>query len=137
VIYGWHYPSGTPIQPLYNGHEETYADYSHGVRLVQNSITYDGAPNTITNILTNPNLAGLLSDEGANEGTSAGVIAVPRYKIFALAPAIILQPRSQTVLPGKSVTFGVLAVGSPALSYRWQFNGANLAGATNANLIIA
>src|SRR5437867_771052 len=106
VVYGWHYPSGTPIQPLYNGHEETYADYSHGVRLVQNSITYDGAPNTITNILTNPNLAVLLSDEGANEGTSAGVIAVPRYKISALAPTMILQPRSQTVLPGKSVTFG-------------------------------
>src|SRR5437762_1221648 len=29
VIYGWHYPDGTFIQPEYNGHEETYADYSH------------------------------------------------------------------------------------------------------------
>jgi hypothetical protein len=28
VIYGWHYTSGTPIQPLYCGHEDTYADYS-------------------------------------------------------------------------------------------------------------
>jgi hypothetical protein len=26
VIYGWHQLNGTPIQGLYNGHEETYAD---------------------------------------------------------------------------------------------------------------
>src|SRR5262249_49958249 len=28
-IYGWHQTDGSAIQPLYNGHEETYADYSH------------------------------------------------------------------------------------------------------------
>ena len=43
VIYGWHYQNGDPIQPLYNGHEETYADYSHGVRLVQMTMTVDGS----------------------------------------------------------------------------------------------
>ena len=32
VIYGWHYPDGSFIQPLYNGHEETYSDYSHCLR---------------------------------------------------------------------------------------------------------
>jgi hypothetical protein len=90
VIYGWHYTSGTPIQPLYNGHEETYADYSHGIRLVQNAITVDGSPNTIANALTNPSLAALLSDEGPSQGTTSdGVIRVPRYTISALAPVII------------------------------------------------
>ena len=34
VIYGWHYPSGVPIQPVYSGHVDWYTDYSHGVRLV-------------------------------------------------------------------------------------------------------
>ena len=34
VIYGWHYPSGVPIQPIYAGHVDWYTDYSHGVRLV-------------------------------------------------------------------------------------------------------
>ncbi len=52
VIYGWHKPDGTRIQPLFNGHEETYADYSHGTRLVQNALTVDGSPNTITNVLS-------------------------------------------------------------------------------------
>lgn len=34
VIYGWHYPSGVPIQPVYAGHVAWYTDYSHGVRFV-------------------------------------------------------------------------------------------------------
>jgi hypothetical protein len=138
VIYGWLYTTGVPIQPIYNGHENTYMDYSHGIRLVQNAITVDGSPNTITNVLTNPNLAALLSDEGPSEGTtSAGVILVPHYTIAALAPAIITQPRSQTVVPGASPTYRVLVAGDPPLSYRWQFNGVFLAGATNASLLIS
>lgn len=64
VIYGWHYLNGTPIQPLYNGHGETYADYSHGIRLVQDSIIINGEPSKITTILQNDTLHTLFSDEG-------------------------------------------------------------------------
>ena len=71
VIYGWHYLSGTAIQPVYNGHEETYADYSHGIRLVRDSLSVDGTAMTLSAVLADPALAPLLSDEG--------VIAVPRY----------------------------------------------------------
>ncbi|PWU15850.1 MAG: hypothetical protein C5B50_14840 [Verrucomicrobia bacterium] len=138
VIYGWHYQTGVPIQPLYNGHESTYADYSHGVRLVQNVMTVDGSPNTVTNVLTNPNLAALLSDEGPSEGTtSSGVILLPRYTVAAMAPAIITHPRSQSILPGASAVFTSLAVGDAPLGYLWQSNGISLAGATNASLIIS
>lgn len=42
VIYGWHQLNGVPIQPVYNGHSETYADYSHGIRLVLDSAIVDG-----------------------------------------------------------------------------------------------
>jgi hypothetical protein len=63
VIYGWQRTNGAPIQPLYNGHAQTWADYSHGIRLVQQAITVDGAPTTVSDVLTNPALAGLLSDE--------------------------------------------------------------------------
>jgi hypothetical protein len=137
VIYGWHYTSGVPIQPLYNGHEETYADYSHGIRLVQNAFTLDGNPNTITNVLPNPNLAGLLSDEGSSEGTTSGVIQVPRYTVAAVAPVIITHPRSQTVVPGSSAVFQVLAAGDPPLSYAWKSNGVAIPGATNASLALS
>ena len=71
VIYGWHQLNGSPIQPLYNGHGETYADYSHGIRLIQNAVQFDGSPTTVSAILMDPSLSSLLSDEGT--------IPVPRY----------------------------------------------------------
>ncbi len=73
VIYGWHYQSGTPIQPLYSGHAETYADYSHGIRLIQDSIIINGEPGKITTILQNDSLHSLFSDEGK--------IPVPYYPL--------------------------------------------------------
>ncbi len=42
AIYGWHKPDGKPIQPLYTGHVNWYADYSHGIRLVYRKIKVDG-----------------------------------------------------------------------------------------------
>ena len=139
VIYGWFYTTGVPIQPLYNGHENTYADYSHGIRLVQNAITVDGSPNTITNVLTNSSLAALLSDEGPSEGTTSdGVILVPHYTISALAPAIITQPRSQTVLPGASLTYSRAGGRRPAARVTAGSSmGTSLPGATNASLLIS
>jgi len=71
VIYGWHYLNGTPIQPLYSGHSETYADYSHGIRLVQDSIMVNGEPGHIRDLLQHPTRHELLSDEGQ--------IALPYY----------------------------------------------------------
>jgi hypothetical protein len=65
VIYGWHYTSGTAIQPLSNVHSDTYMDYSHGIRLVQNAVVYNGNPTTVKTILQSSTLNPLLSDEGA------------------------------------------------------------------------
>lgn len=135
VIYGWHYPSGSPIQPLYNGHEETYADYSHGIRLVQRNMVVDGFPNTVANVLTSPTLAPLLSDDGPAEGTTGGVIPLPRYPLPGQA-RVETHPRSQTVPIGTSVTLNAIGAGDEPLSYRWRFNGANILLATNSTLNI-
>lgn len=64
AIYGWHYLSGKPIQPLSTVHEYSYADYSHGIRLVDATVTLDGASMPITDLLKSPALHSLLSDEG-------------------------------------------------------------------------
>ncbi|MBL8901559.1 MAG: hypothetical protein JNM84_28285 [Planctomycetes bacterium] len=64
-IYGWHYPSGAPIQPLSRVHESTYADYSHGIRLVARRMEVDGVSTTVEAVLQDPLLHPLLSDEGA------------------------------------------------------------------------
>jgi hypothetical protein len=37
-IYGWHYTNGSPIQPVNDhSHDASYADYSHGVRIVRDT----------------------------------------------------------------------------------------------------
>lgn len=65
AIYGWHRRDGRPIQPLYAGHVESWVDYSHGVRLVSRRIMLDGQEATLDDVLLNPELAPLLSNEGA------------------------------------------------------------------------
>ena len=71
IIYGWHTSIGNPIQPLSNVHADTYMDYSHGIRFVQNSVIYNGVPTTVKAILQSSTLNTLLSDEG--------VINLPQY----------------------------------------------------------
>jgi hypothetical protein len=64
AIYGWHYPDGKPIQPLYVGHVEWYVDYSHGIRLVSQEMIVDGRPLKFSDILHDKDLSALVSDEG-------------------------------------------------------------------------
>lgn len=71
AIYGWHRTNGVAIQPLYLGHTAAWVDYSHGIRLVSQTMRLDGQPTSITAVLANSNLCSLLSDEG--------VITQPRY----------------------------------------------------------
>jgi sugar lactone lactonase YvrE len=52
-------------------------------------------------------------------------------------PLILSQPQSQTANAGNSAAFSVNAIGTPPLSYQWQFNGFNLAGSTNTSLSLA
>jgi len=47
------------------------------------------------------------------------------------APAITLQPQSQTMPPGSNATFSVSATGNIPLSYQWLFNGTSISGATD------
>ena len=53
-----------------------------------------------------------------------------------LPPTITSQPLSRTNVAGTDATFTVGATGTPAPGYQWQFNGANIGGATDANLLV-
>ena len=64
VIYGWHRGIDDPIQPVYNGHDALYADYSHGVRLISDTAILNGKKVKIDEIFMDSGLSGLLSDEG-------------------------------------------------------------------------
>lgn len=65
IIYGWHTSVGNPIQPMSSVHADTYMDYSHGMRFIQNDVMYNGTPTTVKAILQSSTLNPLLSDEGA------------------------------------------------------------------------
>lgn len=63
TIYGWHRLNGKAIQPLYNGHINSYVDYSHGTRLVLNRVLIDGKEQNYSEVLKNSLLYTLLSNE--------------------------------------------------------------------------
>lgn len=63
AIYGWHYPSGKPIQPLYVGHVDWYVDYSHGIRLVYDQIWVNNKSISYQTVLSDSTLKALLCDE--------------------------------------------------------------------------
>ena len=48
-------------------------------------------------------------------------------------PSITSQPANQTVIVGQTATFSVTATGTAPLSYQWQKNQVNIAGATSAS----
>ena len=63
TIYGWHRLNGKAIQPVTNVHIDIYVDYSHGVRLVSERVVIDGAEYRYSDILKDPLLHTLLSNE--------------------------------------------------------------------------
>ena len=54
-----------------------------------------------------------------------------------LPPTITTQPTNQTVVAGQAATFMVAASGTAPMSYQWQKNGANIAGATSSSYTTA
>ena len=76
AIYGWHRPTGIPIQPLSTVHGARYADYSHGIRLVSDTMLIDGEPHSVYAVLEDPRLAPLVSDEGPIRD-ARGLMRVP------------------------------------------------------------
>ncbi len=64
AIYGWHRPTGEPIQPLSTVHRAGYADYSHGVRLISQIVLINGEYKSIFDVLEDSTLAPVLTYEG-------------------------------------------------------------------------
>jgi hypothetical protein len=75
IIYGWFRsdkpltkesmdPSANPIQPRSDAHGDFYVDYSHGVRFVSPFMTVDGKSMLTEDVMRDPELSALVSDEG-------------------------------------------------------------------------
>jgi hypothetical protein len=58
--------------------------------------------------------------------------------VISVYPAVVTgQPRDTTVVEGQIAMFGVVAAGTAPISYRWQKNGIDIAGANAASYITA
>ncbi len=53
-----------------------------------------------------------------------------------LPPSITSPPASQAAAVGASLTLNASAAGTPAPTYQWQFDGANVTGATGSSLTL-
>jgi alpha-tubulin suppressor-like RCC1 family protein len=70
------------------------------------------------------------------------VVAIAAANNYALllvsgGPAIATQPGNLIVNAGENASFTVAAGGPPPLSYQWQHEGTNLAGASSSTLVIS
>ncbi len=108
AIYGWHKLDGKPIQGLNaKTHEYTYVDYSHGIRLIAQDCLVNGAPAKFSDVLKDPVLSKLVSDEGPSTfaryrtdypGTSGGSNPPPTIPTGENPPAT--KPPGTTTAPG-------------------------------------
>ena len=71
-----------------------------------------------------------------NTNLSFGLVDNLRVEVPAVAPVITAQPQGVWVGFGSNVTFSVTATGLPAPALQWLFNGTNLSGMTNTNLVL-
>jgi uncharacterized repeat protein (TIGR03803 family) len=79
---------------------------------------------------------------GASGNVILGMPSGTGYRVLNAAtgnsvPVITVQPSSQLVEAGVTVTNSVEAGGSGPLSYQWYFQGAPVNGGTGSNLVIA
>jgi hypothetical protein len=86
AIYGWHRPDGSPIQPLSTVHGTCYEDYSHGIRLVSEIALVGGVTARVQDVLQDPVLSSVLSDEGPIRAVF-GSGDRPAMKLVTFAPA--------------------------------------------------
>ena len=137
-------PPGITTQPqgqvVARGQNVSFSVVASGSAPFSYQWNYDGASVsaatnaslTLTNVQTNQagsykvvvtNMAGSVTS-----AVAALTVIVP--------PGITTQPQGQVVARGQNVSFSVVASGSAPLSYKWRFDGAPIAGATNASLTL-
>jgi hypothetical protein len=93
-----------------------------------------------TDVLTNSSvsvfkLTNIQPSQGTNYRVASFNIAGAAVALSSNAfVTVVIPPTNQTAVAGSTVTFNATATGAAAPSYRWQFNGADIAGATGNSL---
>ena len=101
-----------------------------------NEATISGATNsTLTLLAGQPVQSGNYFVQVTNAfGSVTSTIAV--LTVTGAPPVISLQPVNHSVFLGSTVSFAMVASGLSPFGYQWNFNGADLPGATNSVLTL-
>jgi hypothetical protein len=93
-----------------------------------------GSELTLTNVQTNHqgSYCVLVTQSAPCSGSVTSVVAT----LTIGGPVMVEQPVSQQGPEGGSVTFSALADGTEPFQYQWQFNGTNLPGKIDAELML-
>jgi Immunoglobulin domain len=75
----------------------------------------------------------VVSNSAGNVMSNVAMLTVTSGPQNNGAPQITTQPASPTVTAGQVAIFTVVATGTPTLTYQWQRNHANIAGATSTS----
>ena len=92
---------------------------------------------------TDPTLT-FVNVQTANVGTYTVVVSnivdavesAPATLEIGVPPSIVAQPVSQKVYAHSTAAFSVIADGALPLRYQWRFNGDDISGATDAQLVL-
>lgn len=79
------------------------------------------------------NYAVVVSNSAGQSLSSEAILSVSPAPVI---PTILTQPASQVVAPGTNVSFSVVAGGTAPFNYQWKKAGVNIAGATNATIVL-
>jgi Bacterial Ig domain/Immunoglobulin domain len=71
---------------------------------------------------------------GSRENDTHPPVLTISYSLPSLR--VTIQPPSQSVLAGSTVTFTANATGTPPFSYQWSFSGIPMPGATSSTLVL-
>ena len=118
-IFGWHRLNGQPIQTISTKHEESYSDYSHGVRLVAPEMVLDGRTAKVQDVMRDPRVAAVLTGGKSwgqkHDSPNDGVLQVVRYGAQQPAPnKVVIDPLPNSSSPSSS---SAQALGEAAIEW--------------------
>ena len=121
------------------------AGYTSALAVYAGTNVFGEPPATTTNLLwPEASLSGVSLTFQASAGTNYQIQFFGFHPTLAMtfrlmatnSPVVLADPSPQTVFPGGSALFTVIAAGLGPLSYQWQFQGTNLPGATSPMLAL-
>lgn len=110
---------------------------SNQYQWILNGTPIIGATNQTYSVTASAGTAGSYSVMIINSFGSVTSSSATLRIVSAQSPQIVTHPAARTVGEGESVTFSVLASGTPAPTYQWRKDGVPIPGATASSYAIA